>query len=106
MSLVPCPSCRTKVSVQATSCPKCGQPFREGELAARSAAIRKAKAELDEILNKKNPAGRVMGLVVGAGGVITGGILCLTGAGLICGLPVLLIGVVLLASSLQASGKS
>jgi predicted RNA-binding Zn-ribbon protein involved in translation (DUF1610 family) len=103
MSLVTCPSCRAKVSVAATACPKCGQPFSEGELDVRQAAVNKAKAELDAILNKRNPAGRAIGLVLGAGGVVTGGIMCLTGVGVICGLPVLLIGVVLLFSSLQGS---
>lgn len=28
MNLIKCPACGTEVSSQATSCPKCGQPFR------------------------------------------------------------------------------
>jgi hypothetical protein len=34
MSLAPCPDCGNKCSLLATICPKCGRPFKQGDLKA------------------------------------------------------------------------
>ena len=40
--LIPCPSCKKKISVEAQACPKCGQPITDE---ARAAGRKKMKEE-------------------------------------------------------------
>lgn len=40
--LIPCPSCKKKISVEAQACPKCGQPITDE---ARAAGLKKMKEE-------------------------------------------------------------
>lgn len=70
MPLTTCPDCESEVSTKASACPNCGRPVRE-ERGSEDAP------EVIEETGKRFKRNQVLG----AGGVLLGGVVALAGAG-------------------------